>query len=225
MTRSSIAKPGAALRVFRRDNRWTLAEVSQKTGLPISTLSRIENDQISPTYDQLSKLSEGLGIDMARLLSSIAVVSRAGQTGRRSVNRQGEGQVLDTSAQKLTYLCADLVNKQFAPIIGEIKARSVDEAGSFESHDGEEFIFVIEGEFQLHSESYSPLRLKTGDSVYFDSSMPHAYVSIGDGPCRVLSICTAPHPEEANARPPGAGHEDDKQPAPPMAKNVKLVRT
>lgn len=189
---TSVAKPGAALRAFRRKQGWTLAEVSQKTGLPVSTLSRIETDQISPTYDQLSKLSVGLCIDMAQLLSGDMDAAKPLQTARRSVNRAGEGQILDTSMQSLRYLSVDLTNKQFAPIIGEIKAHSLEEAGEFHRHHGEEFIFVVSGELELHSESYTPLRLRAGDSVYFDSGMAHAYVAAGKVPCKILSICTAP---------------------------------
>jgi transcriptional regulator with XRE-family HTH domain len=189
---ASVAKPGAALRAFRRKQGWTLAEVSQKTGLPVSTLSRIETDQISPTYDQLSKLSVGLCIDMAQLLSGDMDAAKPLQTARRSVNRAGEGQILDTSMQSLRYLSVDLTNKQFAPIIGEIKAHSLEEAGEFHRHHGEEFIFVVSGELELHSESYTPLRLRAGDSVYFDSGMAHAYVAAGKEPCKILSICTAP---------------------------------
>jgi len=169
-----------------------LAEVSQKTGLPVSTLSRIETDQISPTYDQLSRLSVGLCIDMAQLLSGDMDEAKPLQTARRSVNRAGEGQILDTPMQSLRYLSVDLTNKQFAPIIGEIKAHSLEEAGEFHRHHGEEFIFVVSGELELHSESYTPLRLRAGDSVYFDSGMAHAYVAAGKEPCRILSICTAP---------------------------------
>jgi transcriptional regulator with XRE-family HTH domain len=189
---TSVAKPGAALRAFRRKQGWTLAEVSQKTGLPVSTLSRIETDQISPTYDQLSRLSVGLCIDMAQLLSGDMDEAKPLQTARRSVNRAGEGQILDTPMQSLRYLSVDLTNKQFAPIIGEIKAHSLEEAGEFHRHHGEEFIFVVSGELELHSESYTPLRLRAGDSVYFDSGMAHAYVAAGKEPCRILSICTAP---------------------------------
>jgi transcriptional regulator with XRE-family HTH domain len=189
---TSVAKPGAALRAFRRKQGWTLAEVSQKTGLPVSTLSRIETDQISPTYDQLSKLSVGLCIDMAQLLSGDMDEAKPLQTARRSVNRAGEGQILDTPMQSLRYLSVDLTNKQFAPIIGEIKAHSLEEAGEFHRHHGEEFIFVVSGELELHSESYTPLRLRAGDSVYFDSGMAHAYVAAGKEPCKILSICTAP---------------------------------
>lgn len=188
----SIAKPGAALRAFRREQGWTLAEVSQKTGLPVSTLSRIETDQISPTYDQLSKVSSGLNIDMAQLLSGDREGSKPVQTARRSVNRAGDGQILDTPMQSLRYLSVDLTNKQFSPIVGEIKAHSLEEAGEFHRHDGEEFIFVVSGELELHSESYAPLSLQPGDSVYFDSGMAHAYVAIGPERCKILSICTAP---------------------------------
>lgn len=192
MLKASIAKPGAALRAFRRRHGWTLAEVSRKTGLPASTLSRIETDQISPTYDQLSKLSVGLNVDMSQLLSGDMEEPKRVQTARRSVNRAGEGQILDTPMQSLRYLSVDLTNKQFAPIIGEIKAHSLEEAGEFHRHDGEEFIFVVDGELELHSESYTPLRLRPGDSVYFDSGMAHAYVAVGKERCKILSVCTAP---------------------------------
>jgi len=174
--------------------------VSQKTGLPVSTLSRIETDQISPTYDQLSKLSSGLSIDMAQLLSGDTGDAKPVQTGRRSVNRAGEGQVLDTPMQSLRYLSVDLANKQFAPILGEIKARSLEEAGEYHRHNGEEFIFVVGGELELHSEYYAPLRLSAGDSVYFDSGMAHAYVALGKERCKILSICTAPFEQVAMNR-------------------------
>jgi len=192
-----MAKPGAALRAFRRRQGWTLSGVSEKTGLPVSTLSRIENDQISPTYDQLTKLSVGLSIDLAQLLSGDTEEAKPIQTARRSVNRVGDGQLLDTPMQSLRYLSVDLTNKQFAPIIGEIKARSLQEAGEFHRHAGEEFLFVIAGELELHSESYMPLNLRAGESVYFDSGMAHAYVSVGKERCKILSICTAPFEQVA----------------------------
>jgi transcriptional regulator with XRE-family HTH domain len=203
LLRASVAKPGAALRAFRRKQGWTLAAVSQNTGLPVSTLSRIETDQISPTYDQLSKLSVGLNIDLAQLLSGDMEDSKPVQTARRSVNRSGDGQILDTPMQSLRYLSVDLTNKQFAPIIGEIKAHSLEEAGEFHRHDGEEFIFVVSGELELHSESYAPLRLHAGDSVYFDSGMAHAYVAVGKERCKILSICTAPFENVAIKRAEG----------------------
>jgi uncharacterized cupin superfamily protein len=57
-------------------------------------------------------------------------------------------------------------------------------------HDGEEFIFVLEGSVTLHSEFYEPLAMEVGDSCYFDSRMGHASVSNGAQDARVLWVCS-----------------------------------
>ena len=58
-------------------------------------------------------------------------------------------------------------------------------------HPGEEYLYVLEGTLEFHTEIYAPVRLEKGDSVYFDSGIAHAYVAVGSKPCRVLSMCTA----------------------------------
>lgn len=184
---------GTRLRSVRRGNEWTLAEVAERTGIPVSTLSRIENDQVSPTYDQLTRLSDGLDMDIAQLFSQATRAAAGPTQARRSINQLDDGQIIETASQALKYLSTDLLHKAFTPILAEIKARSVAEFGEFLSHPGEEFLFVIEGEVELHTECYAPARLEAGESIYFDSSIPHAYVAVGKGRCRALSICTVPH--------------------------------
>lgn len=190
----STARPGTALKSLRKSNGWTLMNVSDRTGIPASTLSRIENDQISPTYDLLLKLSKGLSIDLTQLLSmaSAAPGPSTDQPGRRSVNRKHDGEMVPMSNHTLRYLSTDLLNKQITPILCEYRARSLEEFGSLMRHEGEEFLYVIEGELELHTECYAPLVLTAGESVYFDSRMGHAYVSRSETPCRALSICTVP---------------------------------
>ncbi len=195
------ARPGTALRSLRKRNRWTLAEVAKRTGIPPSTLSRIENDQISPTYDMLLRLSEGLSIDVSQLLSPALATPGAtsDQPGRRSVNRGTDGDMVPMSNHTLRYLSTDLLNKQMTPILTEYRARSLSEFGPLMRHEGEEFLYVLQGELELHTECYAPLLLKAGDSVYFDSRMGHGYVARGAEPCRALSMCTVPqHPPSAD---------------------------
>jgi transcriptional regulator with XRE-family HTH domain len=189
----STARPGTALKSLRRSNGWTLVNVSDRTGIPASTLSRIENDQISPTYDLLLKLSKGLSIDVTQLLSmASATPGGAEQPGRRSVNRKQDGEIVPMSSHTLRYLSTDLLNKQITPILCEYRARSLEEFGPLMRHEGEEFLYVIDGELELHTECYAPLILAAGESVYFDSRMGHAYISRSETPCRALSICTVP---------------------------------
>ncbi len=193
---------GMKLRSIRRGNNWTLAEVAERTGIPVSTLSRIENDQVSPTYDQLTRLSDGLELDIAQLFSPETPAAAGVMQARRSINHLQDGQVIETANQALKYLSTDLLNKSFTPILADIKTRRVEDFGDFTSHPGEEFLFVVEGEVELHTECYTPARLKTGESIYFDSTVRHAYLAIGNGPCRALSICTVPHHHTLN--PPAA---------------------
>lgn len=191
------AKPGTALKSLRKSNGWTLAEASKRTGVPPSTLSRIENDRISPTYNLLVKLSKGLSVDLAQLLSPAEAPAAANfeQPGRRSVNRLGDGELIQMSNHTLRYLSTDLLRKQVTPILSEYRARTLEEFGEFMRHAGEEFLFVLEGELELHTECYAPLILKAGESVYFDSRMAHAYLVHGAKVCRALSVCVAPHEE------------------------------
>ena len=201
----TLAKPGTALSRLRKRNRWTLADVSKRTGIPSSTLSRIENNLISPTYDLLLRLSNGLSLDLAQLLSPSASQFDGGfeHSGRRSVNRIGEGEVVEMQKHTLRYLNADLLNKKVTPILAEYQAHSIAEFGELMRHAGEEFLYVLEGELELHSEGYAPLVLKAGESVYFDCRMGHAYLARKE-PCRALSICTVPRPSEESERAQGA---------------------
>ena len=88
----ATAKPGAMLKALRLQKGWKLAEVSQRTGLPVSTLSKVENDKMSLTYDKLARISKGLEVDIGVLFAQDAApASLALVTGRRSITRAGTG--------------------------------------------------------------------------------------------------------------------------------------
>jgi transcriptional regulator with XRE-family HTH domain len=180
------------LKTIRVERGWTLAQVSQRTGLPIATLSKIENDKISLSYDKLVRISNGLGIDIGRLFGAKAesapeIVS----TGRRSITRSGDGSAIETKIYSHLYPAADLLNKQIVPIIAELKARSRSEFGALIRHGGEEYAIVLDGVVEFHTDLYAPVLLNKGDSIYFDSSMAHGYIAAADELCRILSVCSA----------------------------------
>jgi len=190
---TSIAKPGAVLKAQRRKHGWTLAEVSRRTGLPLSTLSKIENDKMSLSFDKLLRLSSGLGVDISALFNGEAGEDgMPGGTGRRSVTRAGEGKAIETPNYSHLYPAWELLNKRIIPILAEPHARSLEEFGELIRHPGEEYAFVLEGEVDLYTSLYAPVRLKAGDSIYFDSGMGHAYIAVGEGPCRILSLNSTP---------------------------------
>jgi transcriptional regulator with XRE-family HTH domain len=191
---STAAKPGMALRQLRLERHWTLADVSRRTGLPVSTLSKVENNKLSLSYDKLVRICQGLDIDIARLFAPDLSGGGAPEVqahGRRIITRAGEGRRIDTDNYLHLYPAADLLNKRFNPIIAEPQATSLEAFGELVRHPGEEFALIIEGSVDFYSELYAPTRLDAGDSIYFDSGMGHAYVKASPGPCKVLSICSA----------------------------------
>ncbi len=183
--------PGLRLRQIRLENDWTLAQVSERVGLPVSTLSKVETGKMSLTYEKLVKISRGLNIDIARLFMKSAPEPVAPFTGRRSITRSGEGPQIRTSTYNYVYPAAELLRKSLNPMIIDIEVRSIEEFGELMRHPGEEFALVLEGAVDFHCDLYAPVRLEAGDTVYFDGAMGHAYVAAADGPCRVLSICSA----------------------------------
>ncbi len=192
---SQNTAPGDHIRNARKRLGLTLADLSSRTGLAVSTLSKLEKGNVSLSYDKLMLLSKGLGVDMAELLTDAqgARETTPGGGGRRVIQRVGEGQAVQTRSYAQTYLAAELLNKRFTPMVVEVHARSVDEFkaefGDFIRHPGEEFAYVLEGEIAFHSDLYAPVLLRAGDSIYFDSEMGHAYLKAADGPCRLVASC------------------------------------
>ena len=72
--------------------------------------------------------------------------------------------------------------------------RTLAEFGRLIRHVGEEYALVVEGAVEFNCELYTPVVLQTGDAIYFDSSMGHAYLAAAAGRCRVLSICSSVTP-------------------------------
>jgi len=182
-------EPGQALHSARVSKGLTLRELAGRVGMPYSTLSKLENGKMSFTYDKLIRLAQGLGIDLQELMSGHADQPATSAPGRRSVTRAGEEPLAESDSYNHFYPAADLVGKMMTPILIDIRATSLDEMGGLVRHSGEEFLYVLRGEMELHSDLYTPLALGPGDCVYFDSAMAHAYIRTSDEPCVVLSVC------------------------------------
>jgi transcriptional regulator with XRE-family HTH domain len=188
----SEALLGQRVRAQRSKLDWTLEQASQATGLARSTLSKIENGLMSPTYDALIKLAAGLKIDISALFDPADKISGS---GRRSISRQGAGQSHHTPYYDHVLLCNDMSNKDMIPFKTRILARSFDDFDEWSRHTGEEFVYVLSGEIELFTEFYEPVRLGPGDSWYIDSRMGHRVISVSPENAEVLWVSTT-HPRE-----------------------------
>ncbi|MFK0569927.1 helix-turn-helix domain-containing protein [Endozoicomonas sp.] len=177
---------GKRVREIRLSQQLTLEEASQKTGLARSTLSKIENEQISPTFAAVTKLVNGLGIDLPQLFSPMPEKVTAG--GRRDITRNGEGRIHPTSTYEHELLATELSGKKMIPYRTTVRARSFDEYREWVRHDGEEFLLVLRGSIELYTEYYQPVELFEGDSAYYDAEMGHALVSISEDDAVILWV-------------------------------------
>lgn len=188
---------GRVLRALRTRNDWTLKEMSDRTGIPLSTLAKVEHDRLTLTYDKLLQLSERLKIRMSDLFAESNDSPAQSVTARRSIGRMDRAIRVNTPNYDYYYLCAELRRKRMIPILTRIRAKSVQEFGELVHHSGEEYIFVLEGKVEIHTEFYDPMVLDTGESIYIDSNMGHAYVAAeGCDEAMVLGICSSADEED-----------------------------
>jgi transcriptional regulator with XRE-family HTH domain len=212
---------GSLLRSLRLRNRWTLKEMSQRTDIPVSTLSKVEHDHLTLTYDKLVQLSQRLNIPMSELFADTTGGVEPAVTARRSIGRTEDAVRVSTKNYDYYYLCPELRRKRMIPILTRIRAKSAEEFGSLVHHSGEEYIYVLEGSIKVLTEFYDPVILNVGESIYIDSKMGHAYVTAeGGGEAVVLGVCSSP--DESLLESLLSLHTDTTTPAP--SKSADRVR-
>lgn len=190
---------GALVRLARQQRGWTLRQMSEKVGIPLSTLGKVETDKLSLSYDKLQQFTSRLGLSMAEFLAQSSGTG-PGQgpqvlTGRKSVTAVENTIRIPTPNYDYEYLCADLREKRMVPIIATIRSHSLEEFGEPVRHSGEEFIFVLEGTVVVHTQFYNPITLNQGQGIYIDSSMAHAYIAQDCESAKVLAMCSGDDPD------------------------------
>jgi transcriptional regulator with XRE-family HTH domain len=184
---------GKLVRALRSRNGWTLKEMSERTDIPVSTLSKVEHDRLTLTYDKLLQVSQRLNIPMSELFAESVGTGalEPAVTARRSIGLVADAVRVNTRNYDYYYLCPELRRKRMIPVFTRIRAKSLEEFGELVRHPGEEYIYVLEGGITVHTEFYDPVVLKSGESIYVDSNMGHAYVAEGCDEATVLAVCSS----------------------------------
>lgn len=187
---------GSILRNLRHTNGWTLKQMSAKCGIPLSTLSKVEHDRLTLTYDKLLQVSQSLGLRMSELFAEDGQTERPAVTARRSVGDIEHSVRVETPNYDYYYLCTELRQKRMIPVVTKIRAKSAEEFGSLVQHEGEEYVYVLKGRIIVHTEFYDPVTLDEGQSIYIDAKMGHAYLAADSCEvAEVLGIMSSPDDE------------------------------
>lgn len=169
---------------LRLDRRLTLEEVAAAAGLTRSWLSKVENFRVTPSLPALGKIAEALGVSVSELVEGLdkkpqLVVVRSKE--RKIVERNRSTSNLAVY-ESLAYKRANRVMDPFLITLPAGVAREKALA-----HEGEEFLLVQTGrvDFEYDGQTYA---LASGDSLYFDASIPHRLVNQSKRPVKVLCV-------------------------------------
>jgi len=186
MKEESISKN---IQTLRKKAKMTLEQLAHQTGLTRSYLSKIERSKKAPPYSTISKIAAALGVDAAFILSEDLVnlgdtrLSFTRSTERKAIERMGS--LSEDSLYRYTYeaIAFDKPGKNMEPFILE---PAFNQEVMFQ-HEGEEFIFVLEGKHEFIYDGQKYIMGK-GDSVYFDAAAPHSGRSLGKRKAKILLV-------------------------------------
>ena len=179
---------GFKIRRIRQERRLTLQDLADATGLSKPLLSQIENEQVIPPLATLLRIAKAFRVQLQSFFqeegsSARCVLTRAGES-RKILRRPAESE----NPAPYTYhsLAYGKKNRNLEPFLVEFDDSDWREE-MMVSHEGEEFVFLLDGELELHyaDQIYA---MGPGDSVYYDSAERHAFVAKGKVCPRAVAV-------------------------------------
>ncbi len=183
---------GEKLRAVRESRALSLDQLCERCGLKKELVEQIESGALIPSLSPLIRISRALGVRLGTFLddqeSVGPVLVRSGE--RRKVMRFSDKSHPGQSDLDFFSLAANKAGRHMEPFLIDIHPSSAEEAHS-SAHEGEEFLYVFSGDVEVVY-GREIFRLAVGDSIYYDSIVPHNVHSIGNRPAQVLAVVYAP---------------------------------
>ncbi|HEY3308263.1 MAG TPA: XRE family transcriptional regulator [Desulfuromonadaceae bacterium] len=181
---------GNKVRTLRQQKRLTLQELSNLTTLSKPLLSQIENEQVVPPLATMLKIAKGLNVDIHFFFEDEGNRQKYILTKREDVRASAPlpRKVVNAARPYLYHsLAQGLRHKHMEPFLVEFEKGDWDDKLLFKHEGDEEFLYVTEGDLDFHFNN-EVIRLRTGDSIYYDSGQPHGLVAVGKGKARAIAV-------------------------------------
>ena len=192
MAEQQEMRVGEKIKLLREKKGMSLAELAEESGFSSALLSQIENHMISPPLGTLIKLGQAMDVPIGHFFED---KSEAPFVIVRSSERTHVSRVASKEGVKFGYsyesLAQDKKNRYMEPFLVTLEPATKKDRNAY-SHEGEEFIFVLEGEMEVTLEDHTDV-LKPGDCVYFDSKLRHRVECVGEKETKILAVIHAPH--------------------------------
>ncbi|MDD5495533.1 MAG: XRE family transcriptional regulator [Candidatus Omnitrophica bacterium] len=178
---------GSVLHDLRKEKGMTLAELADKSGVALATLSRMENGKMTGTLESHMKICEALGITLPDLYKDLAPSKK---TVEVKTGKSHSDVFVHNKKSSSEMLAANALNKKMLPVL--IKLQRGGATHKEETKPGiEKFIYILEGKIEavIGNEKHNLIK---GDTLYFNSSIPHHFRNLATGETVLISVMSPP---------------------------------
>jgi transcriptional regulator with XRE-family HTH domain len=188
--------PGERIAEIRKTYSVSREALAERSGVSVELIARIEDDGHIPDLAPLIKIARGLGVRLGTLLDDHEqlgpVICRTGEAEASTRFKTGLPENADAKSghhgMSFNALAADKNGRHMEPFVVTIQSDAHQEKST---HEGEEFIYVLEGNLLLEY-GVDKETLKAGDSVYYDSIVPHRVLSADSNPVKIIAVIYTP---------------------------------
>lgn len=184
------ANPSQRIRTLRETYGISQEVLAERSSVPLELIKQIEEDHI-PDLAPLVKIARALGVRLGTILDEDRelgpVLTRKGEV-REDLRFSSGGPKEKADTLRYTVLAPGKEGRHMEPFLIEVPATG-DSLRS--SHEGEEFFYVLEGKIRLEYGTLS-YELSEGDSIYYDSMVPHRAVALEGRDAKVLAVVYTP---------------------------------
>jgi transcriptional regulator with XRE-family HTH domain len=177
---------GDKLRALRLKKKMGLVELGRHTGLSAAMLSKVERGKLFPTLPTLLRIALVFSVGLEYFFSDdqkrhvVAIVRRA---QRKRFPERPDGRDISFYFESLDFAA---VERKLNAYYAEFQPLQPGKA-RLHHHTGVEFLSVLRGKLELHIGTEDHI-LESGDSIYFDSSLPHSYRRVSQKPCSAIVV-------------------------------------
>lgn len=189
---TKAAEVGHRIRTFREKQELTLADLSERTGLDTDFLASVEENSVSPSLGPLIKIARALAVRLGTFLddqvSKDPLIVRLGERTEQIETHNGESA---SASLRFHSLGRGKTDRRMEPFFIRLEPESSTTEPALSSHEGEEFMVVTDGQVAVVHGQDKHL-LDKGDSIYFNSIVPHHVSCASDEAAEIYAVVYIP---------------------------------
>jgi transcriptional regulator with XRE-family HTH domain len=184
---------GSKIRQLREAREMSVEQLAEASHSSVELIQQLENGALIPSLTPLLQIARALGVRLGTFLDdatqSSPVIVRSGRS-EQVVRFSGNCPSTQKSTLEFSSLASNKVDRHMEPFLIDVHPLGCAEINP-SAHEGEEFIYVLKGQIEIiyGKEQY---RLNAGDSIYYDSVVPHHVHAFGEHEAQILAVVYTP---------------------------------